>query len=400
MKIAFVLTRFYPAMGGIINQVLYLAYALYRRGLEVEIHADNIVFIGNRRIALPLSNLKLKSLNVDVLFERTLTPFAPLHMRLLNIQNDVRKIYNIHGHAELFTPTILAQLAKTKNPIVLTTHGTLFSSYYATTLLKHGLKAVLKRILFSNLSIKLIKRYVNIVITLSELERKALITIGIAPHKVIIIENFIPGSYFEFKPQESETILGQLGLVPFKYIITVARIHHSKGIHQAIKAIADLHNQGINIKYVIIGPDEGYLDQCLALARKYNIERSIMYLGFVDKRLILTLERYALAFVLPSYHIEGQPISILEAMSQSTPVIISDTANFIGRTVQHMFNGLVFRYGDVRSLAQTIRMLFEDENLRKKLGVNAFNYAYEHHRLSKAVEKYVRIYRTLYELYH
>ena len=65
-----------------------------------------------------------------------------------------------------------------------------------------------------------------------------------------------------------------------------------------------------------------------------------------------------------------------------------------------MFNGLVFSYGNTRSLAHAIRILLEDETLRKKLGENAFKYAYEHHRLSKAVDKYVKIFKTLYKIYH
>lgn len=406
MKISFILTRFYPATGGIISHVLYLAHALSKRGLRIGIHADNLVFIGNHKILLPSSVLKLKNSNIEIVFERTLTFFAPLHVRPLKLRviRDTN-VCNIHGHAELFTSTILIQLMKLRKPIVLTTHGSLLSSFYRFSMTRynqvlHTIGVKLKRKIFNSISIKFINKYVNVIVTPSELEKEALVAHGIPLYRIVIIRNFVPDSYFEFKPQGTKTLLERYNLEPHRYIITVARIDYNKSIHQVIKAIADLYNQGINVKYVILGPDEGALSYCLFIAKKYGIMKNIKYLGTIyDKKVILTLERYAAAFVLPSY-IEGQPLSILEAMSQHTPVIISDTANLVSKTVRNMFNGLIFNYGDVHSLARAIRILLEDRSLRKKLSGNAFRYAYEHHRLSRAVEKYMKIYRTLYEIYY
>jgi glycosyltransferase involved in cell wall biosynthesis len=408
MKISFILTRFYPATGGIISHVLYLAHTLSKRGLKIGIHADNLVFVGNRKILLPSSRLKLKDSNIEVVFERVLTSFAPLHVRLLKLKA-IRDadVCNIHGHAEAYTLSILPRLGKLGKPIVMTTHGSLISSLYGIVgrmernQMLHSIKAKLKREIFNSISIKLIDKYVDIIVTPSELEKKVLSMYGISLRRIVVVKNFVPDAYFRFEPQEYESILQQFGLEPFKYMVTVARIDSNKSVHHVIEALAYLREHGIaNVKYVLIGSDEGALDYCLSLAKKKSLDKSIVYLGAIyDKALILTLIRYALAFVLPSY-IEGQPLSILEAMSQSTPVIVSDTANFIGGAVQHMFNGLIFDYGDVSSLAQAIRVLLEDEDLRKKLGENAYRYAYEHHRLSKAAEKYIRIFKSLHEAYY
>ena len=259
----------------------------------------------------------------------------------------------------------------------------------------------LKREFFNRVSIKLIAKYVDVIVTPSELEKEALIAHGISPHRVVIIRNFIPDSYFKFRPRGFGDLLERYSIEPYKYVITVARIDRNKSIHQVIEAIARLYRRGINIRYVLIGPDEGALNYYLALVRKYGVEQNFIYLGPIyDKRIVLALNRYALAFVLPSYIESAQPLSVLEAMSQGTPVIISNTANLLGRSVHHMFNGLVFKYGDSISLANKIRLLLDDTGLRKRLGENALRYAYDNHRLSKAVKKYIAIYKLLSEAYN
>ena len=401
MNIAVYLTRFLPAQGGIIQYVTNLVVGLINHDIAIEIHTDNLMAISKKEKALILTGGMLNG-RIKIVAEPVLIP--SLHLRIIKATN--ADIINVHGHAEAFTPNILIHLSRLNRPIILTTHGSLISSLYGIGMSEYnqmlriiGMK--LKCKIFNSISIKLIDKYVNVIVTPSELEKKALVVHGIPSYRIAIIRNFIPDSYYEYKPQEPEAFLEQYNLEPYRYIITVARIDYNKGIHHVIKAIADLHSRGTNVNYVVIGPNEGALNYCLSIARKYGIERNIVYLGTIyDKRVILALERYAIAFVLPSYIEGAQPLSILEAMSQHTPVIISNTANIIGRTIRYMFNGLIFNYGDIRSLARAIRMLLEDENLRKKLGENAFRYAYEHHRLSKAVEKYMKIYRTLYEIYY
>lgn len=399
MIVSLILTRFYPATGGIINYVLYLAHYLSRRGIRIRIHADNLVFKGKERILIRPSKINIKYSNysntgdIEVIFERVFTVFAPLHMRLINI-NSVREadVLNIHGHAELFTPSILYQLVKIGKPIVLTTHGALFSS---SIRIGSSFAGLLKYKLFNNITFNLIHKYVNIIITPSEIEKKILIMRGFETERIVLIKNFIPDSYFKFRTMEPEKVLRKYGLEPYKYIITVARIDYNKSLHHVIQAIAILQRKGLKVRYVIVGPDEGALSYYLSVANKVGIRDNIIYLGAIyDKKILLSLIKYASAFVLSSY-IEGQPLSILEAMSQSTPVIISDTANFLSRTVYNMFNGIVFKYGDIESLAQAILALVEDIYLRRKLGKNAFNYAYKNHKLSKVAEKYLKIFYLL-----
>ncbi len=400
MRVSIIVSRFLPAKGGIISQVIYLSSALVRRGIEIKIHTGNVTFIGGKRICLPFSSLKYGKLSVIV--ERDLLPVAPLHLRLVRDPKN-SDILNMHGHAELFTNSTLFQLSKLRKPIVLTTHCALISSLLGLTPQVKSknisfTKSSLKRVIANELTMSLIKKYVNVIVTPTEAEKKILMLRGIPERRIAIVKNFVPDSYFNFNHEYN--YLEYYNLLPYDYILTIARLDYNKSLDQVIRAIALLHNQDISVKYVIVGPDEGALKYYLTVARKLNVKNNIRYLNAItSKRVLLNLMRYSLAFILPSY-IEGSPVAILEAMSQGTPVIISDTANFIGKTIQHMFNGLVFKYGDIKSLGQMIRILVEDVSLRKRLGVNAFSYAYEHHRLSKAAEKYVKIFKTLYEVYY
>ena len=398
MKVAMIVSRFLPARGGIINQVILLANELIKRGVEVEIHTGNVTFIGDKRVLLPLSRLNFDGLSIVI--ERDMLPVAPLHVRNLKISEDV-DVINIRGHAELFTISALLRLYKTPKPIVVTTHGGLVASLLLP-LIKHHISldfrkyiiAKLKNLITRNVVVRLINKRVSMIIPYNEIEKKVLIIHGIDPARIHVISNYVPDEYFEFKPREE--VLEEYGLRPYEYIITVSRIDYNKSLDQVIRAVADLRKQGIEVTYVMLGPDEGALNYYLELANKLDIMNYVKYLGVIKKERskLLTLLHYSRAFVLPS-RIEGQSNAVIEAMTQKTPVIISNTANFIGRLVRQSENGFVFRYGDISSLTNYLRKLFEDVGLRDKLGENAFKYAYEHHRLSKATDEYIKIFKMI-----
>jgi|GEM_PF-1383247 len=75
----------------------------------------------------------------------------------------------------------------------------------------------------------------------------------------------------------------------------------------------------------------------------------------------------ARVFVLPAVAGEGMPNVLLEAMSLGIPVIASDVAG-IRDVVEHGVSGLVVPAGDAVALETAIVQLWEDRELRERLG--------------------------------
>ena len=85
-------------------------------------------------------------------------------------------------------------------------------------------------------------------------------------------------------------------------------------------------------------------------------------------------------FVLTSLW-EGLPISVLEAIAFSKPVVATNTGG-IEEIVVEGKNGFLVQPCDIKSLSERLTVLLRNENLRKDMGQNAkglfdFNFSVE-----------------------
>ena len=113
-----------------------------------------------------------------------------------------------------------------------------------------------------------------------------------------------------------------------RFLLFVGRIHPKKGCDLLIDAFAqcvrDLPN---DVDVVIAGPDQmGLMAGLKAHAEKLGIADRVHWPGMIKGNLKWGAYRYADAFILPS-HQENFGIVVAEAMSCSTPVLISDKVN-------------------------------------------------------------------------
>lgn len=90
---------------------------------------------------------------------------------------------------------------------------------------------------------------------------------------------------------------------------------------------------------------------------------------------ILNFFKIADAFALPSY-VEGLPIALLEAMSLRLPSI-STNINAIPEAVINDETGLLIEAGNAVELADAIKKLFDDSELRTRLSENGRKYVIE-----------------------
>lgn len=96
--------------------------------------------------------------------------------------------------------------------------------------------------------------------------------------------------------------------------------------------------------------------------------------GNPDVRLMGPFERSAIADVLsevdfvvvPSFWYENSPMAIAEAFAGGRPVIATNLGG-MSEMVEHGVNGLLFERGDMRGLAEAIRLLAKDAALRERL---------------------------------
>ena len=118
----------------------------------------------------------------------------------------------------------------------------------------------------------------------------------------------------------------------------------------------------------------------------------IQWLGFRTDVKELLQQASIVAF--PSWYREGVPKSLIEAAAIGRPIV---TCNSIGckDVVDDGVNGFLVPIKDSQALADKLRILIEDKDLRIRMGKAAREKAEREFSLNKVVQKHLEIYRKL-----
>lgn len=183
---------------------------------------------------------------------------------------------------------------------------------------------------------------------------------GISRDKMRVIYPSTP-----FKPAQvpKGSIRRRLGIALEDVVVTsVGRLHPAKNHIGLIEAIDTLVKDCPKIKVVIVG--DGPLRECLSRrADSPGLRGRILFLGNRDD--ISEIMQMSDVFVLPSLY-EGFPITVIEAMQHGLPVIASNVGGL--RELLDGRTGILVNPGDRRELADAIRQLYGDRELRARIG--------------------------------
>lgn len=182
-----------------------------------------------------------------------------------------------------------------------------------------------------------------------------------------VVPDGVPEKYFTL-PRNTSNEFRKRYDIQKDFFLFIGRIHKLKGPHIIIKALRKIQE---DIAGVFIGPDGGYLKECLKLASDLGIKNKVHFLGYVDENIKISAIDSAIAVISPSLcnYAEIIPISIWEAWARGKPVIASKVGDIPYR-VKHGLNGLLFDPHNYNELAEHMVMLLKDQNLANNLGEN------------------------------
>lgn len=159
-------------------------------------------------------------------------------------------------------------------------------------------------------------------------------------------------------------------------VLFVGRLSPEKGIPHLLEATALLVKEGEAVELHIVGA--GPLEAELwHQARALSIPDQVHFHGFVSQgEALRRLYRESDAFVLPSVE-DQQPKVLMEAMTQSLPVIATDVGG-IPSIIRDGENGLLVPAAQLDALAAAIRRVLSDDVLREKLIAGGLEFAKLH----------------------
>lgn len=168
--------------------------------------------------------------------------------------------------------------------------------------------------------------------------------------KMLVIENFVDYKKYECKIENK-----------VKEFLYVGRMSEKKGFFDLLEAITVLKQQGINVKFHILGAPEN--DRVETKINQYIEEHKITdFLQFHGLK--FGKEKYDLFkkcsyFIFPS-QFENSPVVLKEAIASKMVIIASDLeANKV--VLKPLDEYCTFKMGDPNNLAETIKTIFQDD---------------------------------------
>ncbi len=149
-----------------------------------------------------------------------------------------------------------------------------------------------------------------------------------------------------------------------KIVLCVARLIPEKGVAEFIEAALRVCGQRRDACFLLAGTGP-LLDRLRARVARERAEDRIKVLGWRND--IQTLMRCSDIFSLPSYYMEGLPVSILEAMACGKPVVSTHHKGCEDAVVDGS-TGFLVPSRQAAPLAERISSLLDDERLRAAMG--------------------------------
>ena len=147
-------------------------------------------------------------------------------------------------------------------------------------------------------------------------------------------------------------------------ILYLGFINKQKGIYDLLLAMKKVFSQYPDIRLLAGGTGE--VEKVKVLVDELGLNNNVKFLGWImgdEKSYYLS---QAQLFILVSYY-EGLPMSLLEAMSYSLPVITSPVGG-IPEAVDEGVEGFLIKPGDIKSIGTALDKLLSDPELRVRMG--------------------------------
>ena len=206
------------------------------------------------------------------------------------------------------------------------------------------------------------------------------------------ISRYFPGEY-KILPNGVDPLSYQRAVPIARYrdgvpnIFFVGRMESRKGLIHLLRAFRKLQIDGVPSRLLIAGTGPGERE-----TRRYVLTRqldNVEFLGRVSEGEKRQLFKTADIYVSPATGRESFGIVLLEAMSAGAPIICSDIHGYRA-VVRRDREALLVPPGDSEALADALRRLIEDQDLRAQLSKSGVErselFSWEH--VGASVEEY------------
>ncbi len=231
-------------------------------------------------------------------------------------------------------------------------------------------------------------------------EQERMIQFGVDPEKLFVLGCGVEISDFEMRDKTvSQQFKSEIG-IPEGALVAgyIGRIEKTKNVHLIIEAFEKLHKSCPKTYLLIAGTAGAYLDELKSIVSRLSphISKRVKFLTEFDQSKKAALFNSLDVLVLPSKN-ESFGLVFLEAWSCKKPVI-GASIGAVRDVVTDGHDGLIAAPDDANDLAEKMRLLLSDKNLRERLGENGYQKVKERYTWDIIVAKLRNCYTRALEM--
>lgn len=179
-------------------------------------------------------------------------------------------------------------------------------------------------------------------------------------------------------------------------VALVGRMLRDKGVCEFVEAAHRLHDAGVAARFVLVGyPDpENPASVPLEQLHSWHGHKGVEWWGWQED-MISTWHQVHVA-CLPSFYREGLPKALLEAAACGLPIVTTDAVG-CREAVRDGDNGLLVPMRDTQALANALRILISDADLRTRMAKRSRARAEREFSSERVISETLAVYRSLAE---
>ncbi len=222
---------------------------------------------------------------------------------------------------------------------------------------------------------------------LSSEEKRGFVKAGFSEDKFFVVKNALTS----FPQKSFPPVENSFGEKNFR-LLFVSRLIPTKGLLETIRAVAILREKGFAVVLDVLGDGE---TRPIAedLAKSLQIAELVNFHGHIAEETVQEFYRAGGLLVFPTFHIEGFPMVIFNALQFGLPIVTTK----IRAAADYLIEGencLFCEAKNPESVAEKIAEILQNNDLREQMSENNRTLARKF-TAEKIAPEYLEIYRKL-----
>lgn len=180
-------------------------------------------------------------------------------------------------------------------------------------------------------------------------------------------------------------------------ILYAGRLLKLKRVIDTVKALHYLQKKGAhNFHFTIIGEGEEK-NNLYKYVKKHNLDKYVEFLPFRSPESVRKYMERTDIYVFGSNFYEGWGAVVNEAMNSACALVVSHAVGSAAYLINQNKNGIVYKCGNIKSLASHLDKLINNEDLRLSIGRNAYQTVVSTWTAEMAVGRFIMLCGQLFK---